>query len=73
MLKLWNKVQTALDIRGGAILGLFSLAMVSLCCFAVVTGKPFPSQIRDIYLGVISAFAATNIAKHYKEAKLNEK
>lgn len=69
---IYKRILSAFDIPGGSILGLFSLAIVSLSCYSVVSARPFPSEIRDMYLGVITAFAATNIAKHYKEVKQND-
>lgn len=67
----YKRLLSCFDIPGGVILGLFSLAVISLSCYAIITAKPFPDSIRDIYLGVVTAFAATNIAKHYKESKQN--
>lgn len=61
-----KRILSTLDIPGGSILGLFSLCAIALSCYAVVAGKPFPSEIRDIYIAVVTAFAATNVAKHYK-------
>lgn len=68
----YKRILSLFDIPGGSILGLYSLAVIALSCYSVITSKAFPSEIRDMYLGIITAFAATNIAKHYKESKQNE-
>lgn len=57
------------DIRGGVILGLFSLEMLALIAYCIVTNHPFPETVRDVYLGVVAGFSATNVAKQYAISK----
>lgn len=64
-----ERILALFDIRGGVILGLFSLEILAMIPFYAVTNVPFPATVRDIYLGVIAAFAATNVAKHYSTTK----
>lgn len=64
-----ERVFDLLNLKGGVILGLFSLEMLAMIPYHAVTHTPFPEPVRDIYLGVIAAFAATNVAKHYASTK----
>lgn len=64
-----DRVLEIFNIKGGVILGLFSIEMLALIPYYAVTHTPFPATVRDIYLGVIAAFAATNVAKHYAVSK----
>ena len=57
------------DIRGGAIVGLFSFLMLAVIPWCLLSDVPFPATVRDVYLGVIAAFAGTNVAKHYAASK----
>jgi hypothetical protein len=57
------------DIKGGVILGLFSLEILAMIPYYAVNGVPFPATLRDLYLGVVAAFAATNVAKQYTASK----
>lgn len=64
--KFWiERTMEIFNIKGGVILGLFSLEILAMIPYHALTKTPFPEPVRDIYLGVIAAFAATNVAKHY--------
>lgn len=65
----YQRLLSLLDIPGGVILGLFSLEMLALIAFCIVTNRPFPDAVRDVYLGVVAGFSATNVAKHYAASK----
>lgn len=70
LFKYWtDRILSLFDIRGGVIIGLFSIEILALIPYYAVTGAAFPATVRDIYLGVIAAFAATNVAKHYNATK----
>jgi hypothetical protein len=69
-LKFWiERVLEIFNIKGGVILGLFSLEILAMIPYHALTRTPFPEPVRDIYLGVIAAFAATNVARHYAAKK----
>lgn len=53
------------NIRGGVILGLFSLLILAMIPYHAVTNTPFPETVRDVYLGVVGAFAVSNVAKSF--------
>ncbi len=63
-MKAWRKIQEFFDVDGGAILGVWSLAMVSLSIWAVLAGMSVPTAIATMYGVVVTAFAATNISRH---------
>lgn len=70
-----KRVLSLFDIPGGVVVGLFSLMMLATIPWCLLNGVPFPATVRDVYLGVIAAFASTNVAKHYAASKnggLNE-
>lgn len=62
------RILSFFDIPGGVVIGLFSLEMLALIPWAILSGVPFPATVRDIYLGVIAAFASTNVAKHFSKS-----
>lgn len=65
-IKFWTeRIFSLFDIKGGVIIGLFSLEVLALIPYCIITGREFPLYVRDIYLGVIAAFAGTNIARHF--------
>lgn len=66
MHKLWLQAQKFLDIKSGAIVGLFSLEMLAIIAFYAVKGHELPTTVRDVYLGVISAFTLHTTAKVIK-------
>ena len=68
----WLRIQKFLDVRGGAILGLFSLEMLAIIAFYACKGKELPSTVRDVYIAVLSAFAGHAIAKVIKGVKEDE-
>lgn len=68
----WLRLQKFLDVRGGAILGLFSLEMLAIIAFYACKGHDLPSTVRDVYLGVLSAFSVHATAKIIKGVKEDE-
>jgi hypothetical protein len=68
----WLQIQKFLDIRGGAILGLFSLEMLAIIAFYACKGTNLPTTVRDIYIAVLSAFAVHATAKIVKGTKEDE-
>jgi hypothetical protein len=57
------------DIPGGVVAGLFSLELLAVIPWCLLNGVAIPATLRDIYLGVIGAFATTNVARHYMNSK----
>ena len=67
--KKWLVIQKFLDIRGGAIMGLFSLEMLAIIAFYAVKGQNLPTTVRDVYIAVLSTFALHATAKVVKGVK----
>lgn len=65
----WLQIQKFLDVRGGAILGLFSLEMLAIIAFYACKGTNLPTTVRDIYIAVLSAFSVHATAKIIKGVK----
>ena len=61
----WIGALEYLNVPGGTIMGLFSLEMLAIIAYYACKGAELPATVRDVYLGVIGAFAASNIAKYY--------
>jgi hypothetical protein len=59
---LFKKICSLIDLPGGTVLGLFSLEMLAVIGYCAVTGKTLSPVHRDIYLGVITAFAVNRTA-----------
>jgi hypothetical protein len=68
----WLQLQKFLDIRGGAILGLFSLEMLAIIAFYACKGTNLPTTVRDVYVSVLGAFATHAVAKVIKGVKEDE-
>lgn len=68
----WLRIQKFLDVRGGAILGLFSLEMLAVIAFYACKGHNLPSTVRDVYIAVLSAFSVHATAKVIKGDKEDE-
>jgi hypothetical protein len=68
----WLRLQKFLDIRGGAILGLFSLEMLAIIAYYACKGQNLPTTVRDVYVAVLSAFAVHATAKIMKGGKEDE-
>jgi hypothetical protein len=62
MKKFWDKIQEFLDIKGGAILGVWSMMMISLCCYSVLAKWPLPDSIVTAYGIVVGAFAGKKVS-----------
>lgn len=62
----WLQIQKFLDISGGAIIGIFSLEMLAIIAYSMVSLHPIPTVVRDIYLSVLGAFAVHATAKVIK-------
>lgn len=69
LLEKWRRVQRFLDIKAGTIIGLFSLEMLAIIAFYAVKGHNLPTTVRDVYLGVITAFTGHTIAQVIKGVK----
>lgn len=65
----FNRFLSYFDIPGGVVLGLFSLEMLALIAYCAITGKTVSPIHRDIYLGVVSAFALNKTVKVYRGQK----
>lgn len=62
-MKLYNRICDILNLPGGTVLGLFSLEMLAIIAYYAVQGKDLPVTVRDVYLGVVAAFAVNATAK----------
>lgn len=66
---IWLCVQKFLDIKGGAIIGLFTLEMLAIIAYDTIKSRDLPSNVRDVYLGVLTCFAVHATAKVVKGTK----
>lgn len=65
MKEKWISFLEYLNIPGGVVMGLFSLEMLAIIAYYACKGTNLPSTVRDVYVTVVGAFAASNIAKYY--------
>lgn len=70
ILKVWKTLQKFLDVKGGTIVGLWSMAMLALVPYSVLMRWEFPNSITTAYLGVVTCYAANKTFK--KECTPNE-
>lgn len=68
-MKLYLKILSYFDLPGGTVLGLFSLEILAVIAYSTATGTALSPIHRDIYLGVVAAFAANKTAKVITGAK----
>ncbi len=68
-LEKWRRVQKFLDIKAGTIIGLFSLEMLAIIAYYATANQNLPTTVRDVYLGVITAFTGHTIARVCKGDK----
>ena len=57
------------QLPGELWLALFSLEMLAMIPFCLVSGLPFPDSVVNVYLGVIGSFAVTRSVKHFVARK----
>lgn len=72
ILEKWRRVQKFLDIKAGTIIGLFSLEMLAIIAYYACNNQNLPTTVRDVYLGVITAFTGSTIARVVKGTKDDE-
>ena len=72
VLEKWRRILKFLDIKGGVIIGLFSLEMLALIAYCIVNKQDIPAVMRDIYLGVLTCFAVNQTARVIKGTKDDE-
>lgn len=72
ILEKWRRVQKFMDIKAGTIIGLFSLEMLAIIAYYATTNQNLPTTVRDVYLGVITAFTGHTIARVVKGDKDDE-
>lgn len=65
-MNLYQRFLAIFDLPGGTVVGLFSIEMIALIAYCAITGKTISPIHRDIYLGVVSAFALNKTAKVFK-------
>jgi len=65
----WVSLQRFLNIKAGTIIGLFSLEMLAIIAYYATKGHELPATVRDVYLGVITAFTVHTTAKVVKGTK----
>lgn len=69
LLDRWRQLLKFFDIKGGVIIGLFSLEMLAIIAYYAVKGREIPTTVEHIYLGVLTAFTTHGVAKVIKGAK----
>lgn len=52
-----NKLWDLFNIKGGSIMGLFSLCIIALSCYVTITGKPLDTGVVGAYGVAVGAFA----------------
>ena len=63
-MKLWIWFQNFVDIKSGAIVGLWSLGILSGSLLSIVDTHQVSAAIASCFCAVITGLAATNCAKH---------
>lgn len=63
MIRRFHEGMELFNLRGGVVLGLFTLEILAIIPYYAVTHANVPTTIQNIYLGVVGAFAASVIAK----------
>lgn len=71
-LEKWRRVLKFIDIKGGVIIGLFSLEMLAIIAYYATNNQNLPSTVRDVYLGVLTCFAVNQTARVLKGEKTDE-
>lgn len=71
-LEKWRRIQKFVDIKSGTVVGLFSLEMLAIIAYYATAGQNLPTTVRDVYLGVITAFTGHTIARVVKGVKDDE-
>lgn len=64
-----RKVWEALDIPGGALMGIFTMCIIALSCHAYLAGKDIPAGVQAIYMFVMGLYGGTKTANKYIERK----
>ena len=67
----WHIGWDCFNLKGGSIVGLYTLAIIALSCWATLTGKDIPSGVVTSYGLVIGAYAANKTVSSFK-GKSNE-
>lgn len=57
------------ELNGSTILGMMSLAIISLMCYTTLTGKDLPSGVVTAYSIAVGAFALHKSVRFFKEKK----
>lgn len=52
----WFYLLSFFDLPSGSIMGLFTFMVISLSCFCIVSGRPFPATIASIYSVAVSGY-----------------
>lgn len=71
-LEKWRRVLKFIDIKGGVIIGLFSLEMLAIIAYYATNHQNLPSTVRDVYLGVLTCFAVNQTARVIKGEKTDD-
>ena len=57
ILIVWRTIQKFIDVKGGVVLGMWSVGLFALACFCLVTGRSFQTSIAGVYATLVSAYA----------------
>lgn len=65
--KWWLLIWDCFNLKGGSIVGLYTLCMISLSCWVTVSGMDLPSGVVTAYGLVIGAYAANKTISKIKD------
>ncbi len=64
-----HKVLEVFNLKGGVIMGIYSLAMIALSFYSVKTGKPIDGSVAAMYSTAALAFAGSKAHSNWLESK----
>jgi|WetSurMetagenome_2_1015567.scaffolds.fasta_scaffold37860_4 hypothetical protein len=67
-----NKLWELFNIKGGSIMGLYSLCMIALSCYVTIQQKPLDSGVVGAYGVAVGAFAYSRKKKEVKATEGSE-
>ncbi len=67
--KFIHRALEVFNLKGGVIMGIYSLAMIVLSFYSVKTGKPIDGSVAAMYSTAALAFAGSKAHKNWLESK----
>lgn len=68
-----SKIWELFNIKGGSIMGLYSLCMIALSCYVTVAQKPLDSGVVAAYGVAVGAFAYSKKGNKNVSIDISEK